>query len=63
MADLTFNKKAFKYLSFNAGIRNLFDVTRLSNTLTSGGVHTSNGTRNIANGRSFFAGVNFNWSK
>ncbi|MBL7724056.1 MAG: TonB-dependent receptor [Chitinophagaceae bacterium] len=63
MADLTFNKKAFKYLSFNAGIRNLFDVTRLNNTLTSGGVHTSNGTRNIANGRSFFAGVNFNWSK
>lgn len=63
MADLTFNKKAFKYLSFNAGIRNLFDVTRLNNTLTSGGVHTSNGTRNIANGRSLFAGVNFNWSK
>ena len=63
MADLTFNKKAFKYLSFNAGIRNLFDVTRLNKTLTSGGVHTSNGTRNIANGRSFFAGVNFNWSK
>lgn len=63
MADLTFNKKAFKYLSFNAGIRNLFDVTRLNKTLTSGGVHTSNGTRNIANGRSLFAGVNFNWSK
>lgn len=63
MADLTFNKKAFKYLSFNTGIRNLFDVTRLNNTVTSGGVHTSNGTRNIANGRSFFAGVNFNWSK
>lgn len=63
MADFTFSKKAFKYFSFNAGIRNLFDVTRLNNTVINGGVHSSGGTRNIANGRSFFAGINFNWSK
>ncbi len=63
MADLTVNKKAFKYLSFNAGIRNLFDVDRINSSVVSGGVHASNGVRNIANGRSFFAGVTFNWNK
>jgi outer membrane receptor for ferrienterochelin and colicins len=63
MADLTLNKKAFKYLSFTAGIRNLFDVDRVNSSIVSGGVHSSNGVRNIANGRSFFAGVNFNWGK
>ena len=63
LADLTFNKKAFKYFSFSAGIRNLFDVDRINSTVTSNGVHSSGGTRNIATGRSFFAGVNFNWSK
>ncbi len=63
MADLTLNKKAFKYLSFSAGIRNLFDVDRINSNVISGSVHTSNGTRSIANGRSFFAGLVFNWSK
>jgi outer membrane receptor for ferrienterochelin and colicins len=63
MADLTANKKAFRYLTFNAGIRNLFDVARINSTVVSGGVHTAGGTRNIANGRSFFAGVVFNWNK
>lgn len=62
-ADLTFNKKAFKYLSFNAGIRNLFDVDRINSTYASGGIHSSGGTRNIASGRSLFAGVSFNWDK
>ena len=63
LADLTLTKKAFKYLSFNAGIRNLFDVKRITSSYASGGVHTSGGTRNIATGRSFFAGVSFNWNK
>jgi len=63
MADVTVTKKAFKYVRFNAGIRNLFDVTRLNNTLVNSGVHTASGTRNIATGRSFFAGIIFNWEK
>lgn len=63
LADLTVTKKAFKYLSFNAGIRNLFDVTRITSTYADGGTHGAGGTRNIATGRSFFAGVSFNWSK
>ena len=63
LADLTLTKKAFKFFTFSAGIRNLFDVDRINSSVTSNGVHSSGGTRNIATGRSFFAGVNFNWSK
>lgn len=62
MADITVTKKAFHYFSFNAGIRNLFDVTRITSSYASGGVHSAGGTRNIGCGRSFFAGVNFNWN-
>lgn len=63
MADLSINKKAFKYLSVNAGIRNLFDVERINSTYANGSTHGSNGIRNIATGRSFFIGLNFNWEK
>ncbi len=63
MADLSLNKKAFKYITFNAGIRNLFDVGRVNSTLVSGGVHTAGGIRNVATGRSYFAGIIFNWEK
>lgn len=60
-ADLTLNKSLGKLLSLQAGVRNLFDVTRLSNTFT-GGVHTSSSVP-LAYGRSWFAGLKFNWSK
>ena len=64
MADFTLNKKLFKYFAINAGIRNLFDVDRLSSTLAAtGGAHTGGGLSNIANGRSYFAGLVFNWDK
>ena len=63
MADLTLNKKLANYLSINAGIRNLFDVDRINSTYAGGGTHGSNGVRNLATGRSFFVGLNFNWEK
>jgi outer membrane receptor for ferrienterochelin and colicins len=64
MADFTVNKKLFKLFSLNAGIRNLFDVDRITSTYASGGTHSGgDGVRNIANGRSFFAGLTFNWDK
>ena len=63
MADFTANKKLCKYLVLNAGVRNLFDVTRVNSTAASNGIHANNGVRSIANGRSFFAGVNFSFSK
>ena len=60
-ADVTLNKKVGKYIIINAGVKNLFDVTSLSNTFT-GGVH-SGGDVPIAYGRSYFAGIAFNWIK
>ncbi|HEV7780845.1 MAG TPA: TonB-dependent receptor, partial [Chitinophagaceae bacterium] len=64
MADLTLNKKLYRYFSINAGIRNLFDVTRLTSSFAAtGAAHTSDGISNIACGRSFFAGLVFNWDK
>jgi outer membrane receptor for ferrienterochelin and colicins len=61
MADLAVNKKLFKYFSLSAGIRNLFDVDRVNNTVVGNSTHASNGPRNIAYGRSYFAGLVFNW--
>jgi outer membrane receptor for ferrienterochelin and colicins len=65
MADLTFNKKLLKYFTVSAGVRNLFDVDRVnSSVVSSGSVHTTSGAgRNIACGRSYFAGLLFNWDK
>lgn len=63
LADLTVNKKLGKMISLNAGVRNLFDVDRVTSTLVVSGVHTPNGVRNIGCGRSYFAGLSFNWNK
>lgn len=63
-ADLTLNKKLFKYFIINAGIKNLFDVDFINSTAASGSVHSSaGGARPIGYGRSYFAGLVFNWDK
>lgn len=62
IADFTLNKKLFPYLSLNAGVRNIFDVDRISASFAEGGVH-SNGGLNVATGRSYFASLLFNWNK
>lgn len=61
--DFSVNKRIFKLLTINAGIRNLFDVTRINNTATGGGVHSAIGARPIGYGRSYFAGLAFSWEK
>lgn len=61
--DLSVNKKLFKFFTLNAGIRNLFDVTDVNSTRTSNGVHSNNGISSIGYGRSYFAGLVFNWDK
>lgn len=64
MADFTLNKKLFRYFTINAGIRNLFDVVNISSTVDPGGSsHTTGVGRSIAYGRSYFAGLLFNWEK
>lgn len=63
-ADVTINKKLFRMFTITAGVRNLFDVVNLrSNTIASGGAHTSSASRVIGYGRSYFAGLQFNWNK
>lgn len=62
LADFTMTKKLFRYLTLNAGIRNIFDVDRINSSFTTGGVHTSGGL-NVAAGRSYFASILFNWNK
>lgn len=63
MLDIALSKKAFKYLTFNTGIRNLLGVDRINSTYAATGVHAASGVTNIAYGRSFFAAVLFNLSK
>jgi outer membrane receptor for ferrienterochelin and colicins len=63
LADLVINKRFFHMITLNAGVKNLFDVTRTTSSLSATGVHTNNGIRNIGYGRSWFAGLVFNWEK
>jgi outer membrane receptor for ferrienterochelin and colicins len=62
-ADVTVNKKLLKLFTITAGVRNLFDVINLSSTVNTGGSHTSGASRVIGYGRSYFAGLSFNWDK
>ncbi len=61
-ADLTLNKKLFKWFTLNAGIKNLFDV-QFVNSSASSGAHGTSGAQSIGYGRSYFAGIVFNWDK
>ncbi|WP_233165889.1 TonB-dependent receptor [Pedobacter sp. ASV12] len=65
LADLMLNKNIYKYFTLNAGIKNLFDVTQLTNTSTaSGAAHSSGGaTVPYSYGRSYVLGLTFNWNK
>ncbi|MBN8784571.1 MAG: hypothetical protein ABS85_05370 [Sphingobacteriales bacterium SCN 48-20] len=63
-ADLTLSKDLFKYFRLQAGVRNLFDVTRLNSTQGgSSGAHSGGAVTNYAYGRSYFAGIVFQWNK
>lgn len=63
-ADLTLQKSFVQYVSVSVGVRNLFDVTRITNAATGGAGHgMSNSTRPIGYGRSFFATINFRLTK
>jgi outer membrane receptor for ferrienterochelin and colicins len=62
-ADVTATKGMGKHVSCTAGIRNLFNVTEISSTASTTGVHTGAGERPIGYGRSFFVSVSFVLSK
>lgn len=64
MADLTFSKNFGKYINLLAGVKNLFNVTTLNNSSTdTGGAHSTGGSVPMSYGRSYFLGLNVQWSK
>ncbi|MCF0074545.1 TonB-dependent receptor [Dyadobacter sp. CY261] len=64
MADLTASKTLGKHLNLLGGIKNLFDVTNLQNTSTdTGGAHSTGGAVPMSFGRSYFLGLNFQFTK
>jgi outer membrane receptor for ferrienterochelin and colicins len=62
-ADFTASKNIYKWFTVSAGVKNIFDVTTLSNTATGGGAHTSGAAVPMSYGRSYFLGLAFQWSK
>ncbi|MDR1055552.1 MAG: TonB-dependent receptor [Prevotellaceae bacterium] len=61
-ADFTLSQKLWDYISINAGIKNIFNVTTIENT--SGGGHGTTGTASLVGcGRSYFIGLNFHLTK
>ncbi|WEK37318.1 MAG: TonB-dependent receptor [Candidatus Pseudobacter hemicellulosilyticus] len=62
-ADLTISQGLNKYLRLNGGVKNLFNVTTLNNTVESGGAHSTAGVAPLSYGRSWFIGLNFQWNK
>jgi outer membrane receptor for ferrienterochelin and colicins len=62
-SDFTLNKKLFKLFILSAGIRNIFDVDLVTSTRSSTGTHASGISNSIGYGRSYFAGLVFNWEK
>ncbi|SDF75827.1 outer membrane receptor for ferrienterochelin and colicins [Pedobacter terrae] len=63
-ADLMLNKNLFKFLTINAGIKNLFNVTQLTNGSTAtGGAHSTGGDVPYSYGRSYVLGLTYNWNK
>lgn len=63
-ADLMVNKKIFKSLNLNAGVKNLFDVTTISSTsVATGSAHSTGGPVPLNYGRSYAVGLSYNWNK
>ena len=56
LADFTALKKMGKLFRINAGVRNLFDVSRVRSSFTQGGIHTGGGL-SVGTGRSYFIGL------
>lgn len=64
--DISLNKNITNFLTLIGGVRNLFDVTRIeSNSLVGDGSAHSGAVTSlpVGYGRSFFLGLNFQWTK
>lgn len=64
LADFTVSKNLFKLFTLGAGVKNIFDVTSLTNTsIDSGGAHSTGGPVPMSYGRSYFVSLAFQWNK
>jgi len=63
-ADVTASKRINKYLTLNAGVKNVLNVDRLKSTSADiGQAHSTGGPVLMWYGRSYFLGLNFRWAK
>lgn len=63
LADLTLNKQ-LHHVTLSGGVKNLFNITRVNNSsLDVGGAHSTGGPVPLGYGRSYFLGLNFQFSK
>jgi outer membrane receptor for ferrienterochelin and colicins len=64
LADFTTNTRINKFISLSAGVKNIFNVTNINNNAAaSTSVHNAGYALAIGYGRSYFAGINFQWNK
>lgn len=64
MADITLSKVFYKNYTLMGGVKNLFNVTRLTNSAVNAGTgHSTGGAVPMAYGRSFFVGITAQLSK
>lgn len=64
MADITLSKVFYKNYTLMGGVKNLFNVTRLTNSAVNAGTgHSTSGAVPMAYGRSFFVGITAQLSK
>ncbi|HEV7379304.1 MAG TPA: TonB-dependent receptor, partial [Dyadobacter sp.] len=63
MADLTFTKTISKYVNLIGGAKNLFNITDIMSTAQGTGAHDPGNSVPTSYGRSYFLGLNIQWSK
>ena len=64
LADFISNTQINKYIGFTAGVKNIFDVTNINNSVAStGSIHNAGNAVSVGYGRSYFIGLNFQWNK
>lgn len=63
IADFTVIKKLFTHFQISGGVKNIFNVTQLTNTSTNpDGVHSTGAAINMSYGRSYFVGLMIQWN-
>ena len=63
-ADFSASKNIGKYVVLNTGVKNIFNVKTLNNSIQNfGGVHSTGGDILRSYGTSFFLGLSFEWKK